>query len=183
MLEARPLAIADVIEIVPSKFSDERGFFVETWSEGRFVEIGIRARWVQDNHSLSRARGVLRGLHFQRPPMAQAKLVRVSRGSIFDVAVDLRGTSPTYCQWVGKTLTAQQGNQLFVPPGFAHGFVTLEPDTEVQYKVDSPYSPECEGAIRFDDPAIGIAWPEAGALTITERDRKAPLLADCDTGF
>ena len=184
MLEVRPLPLDGVLEVRPDRFEDERGFFSETWSLGRWIEAGIDADFVQDNHSFSRARGVLRGLHFQAPPMAQAKLVRVTRGSVFDVAVDIRQGSPTFGQWASAILSAERWNQLFVPKGFAHGFVTLEPDTEVQYKVTALYSPAHDRAIRFDDPAIGIDWPvAAGDLILSDKDRAAPLLADVDTGF
>jgi dTDP-4-dehydrorhamnose 3,5-epimerase len=173
-----------VLEIRPARLSDDRGFFSEIWSERVFREAGIDTAFVQDNHSLSRDAGVLRGLHFQVPPFAQAKLVRVSRGSVFDVAVDIRPGSPTYRQWVAARLSAAEWNQMFVPVGFAHGFVTLEPDTEVQYKVSAPYSREHDRAIRFDDPAIGVEWPiDAKALILSDKDRAAPLLAEIETGF
>ena len=183
MAEWRRLAIPDVIEIVPRRFADPRGWFAETWSEATFAGIGIDHRWVQDNHSHSRDRGVLRGLHCQLPPLAQAKLVRVSRGSIHDVAVDLRRGSPTRGRWVGLTLSAEAGNQLYIPVGFAHGFVTVEDDCEVQYKASAPYDAASERAIRHDDPAIGIEWPEVGPLTLSARDRAAPLLADAGVEF
>lgn len=148
------------------------------------ADVGVVARFVQDNHSFSIARGVLRGLHFQQPPAAQDKLVRVSRGSIFDVAVDIRRGSPTFGKWTGLVISAAEWNQLFVPSGFAHGFVTLEEDCEVLYKVSAPYSPEHERAVRFDDPAVGIEWPvEAGQLILSDKDRSAPLLDDIETGF
>ena len=166
------------------RFADERGWFSETYRQDRLAALGIADVFVQDNHSLSRPVGTLRGLHFQRPPAAQGKLVRVSRGSAFDVAVDIRRTSPTYGRWVGVTLSSEVGNQLLIPRGFAHGFVTVEPDTEVQYKVTAPYSPQHELCVRFDDPAIGVDWPiAADRLTLSEKDRSAPLLADIDTGF
>ena len=184
MIKVIETAIAGVLEIRPDRFSDERGFFSQTWSEAEWREAGIGLNFVQDNHSLSRSAGVLRGLHFQRPPQAQVKLVRVSRGSVFDVAVDIRRSSPTFGQWVGTTLSSEAWNQLLVPRGFAHGFVTLEPDTEVQYKVTARYSPEHERCVRFDDPAIGVDWPiAADRLTLSDKDRVAPLLADIDTGF
>ena len=148
------------------------------------AEAGIDARFVQDNHSFSAARGVLRGLHFQQPPAAQDKLVRVTRGSIFDVAVDIRRGSPTFGKWAGVVISAAEWNQLFVPRGFAHGFVTLEEGTEVLYKATAPYSPERERAVRFDDPAIGIEWPvERAALILSDKDRSAPPLAEVETGF
>lgn len=184
MLDVRPLALEGMIEIRPPRFTDERGFFSETWGAAAFREAGIGFDFVQDNHSLSRARGVLRGLHFQAPPMAQDKLVRVTRGAVFDVAVDIRRGSTTFGHWIGTTLSAEQWNQLLVPTGFAHGFLTLEPETEVQYKVTAPYSPAHDRSIRFDDPAIGIDWPiEAGAIILSDKDRAAPFLADIETGF
>ncbi len=184
MLETRRLEIEDVVEIRPQRFSDERGFFSEVWREDRLLEAGIDVRFVQDNHSLSNTRGVLRGLHFQVAPAAQDKLVRVSRGAIFDVAVDIRRGSPTFGRWVGTTLSAVEWNQLFVPQGFAHGFVTLEDETEVLYKCSAPFAPEHERTIRFDDPAIGIHWPVAiETVILSEKDRSAPPLALVDTGF
>jgi dTDP-4-dehydrorhamnose 3,5-epimerase len=181
MLDARPLGLPGLIEIRPPRFSDERGFFSETWNEAAFAEAGLDARFVQDNHSLSVHKGVLRGLHYQLPPAAQEKLVRVSRGSIFDVAVDIRKGSDTFGRWAGVRLSAESWNQLLVPKGFAHGFVTLEADTEVQYKVTGAYSPAHDRGIRFNDPAIGIEWPLAEAeLTLSQKDRTAPLLADAE---
>jgi dTDP-4-dehydrorhamnose 3,5-epimerase len=141
----------------------------------------VRLEFVQDNHSYSAAKGVLRGLHYQMAPAAQAKLVRVTRGSIFDVAVDIRAGSPTFGRWTGLVLSAQLGNQIMVPTGFAHGFVTLEEHCEVQYKVTAPYRPDLDRAIRFDDPAIGIEWPvETAGVQLSVKDRAAPLLADAD---
>lgn len=184
MLEIRALAIEGVLEIRPRRFVDERGFFSETWNEAEWRKAGIALSFVQDNQSLSRSPGVLRGLHFQRPPAAQDKVVRVTRGSVFDVAVDIRRASPTFGQWVGTIISDKEWNQLLVPRGFAHGFVTLEPDTEVQYKVTAPYSREHERCLRFDDPALAIDWPvRADDLTMSEKDRSAPLLANVDTGF
>ena len=184
MLEIRSLGLDGLYELRPERLSDDRGFFSETWSERALAEAGFHLHFVQDNHSLSREAGVLRGLHFQAPPMAQDKLVRVARGAVFDVAVDIRPGSPTYKQWAGVRLSAADWNQLLVPSGFAHGFLALEPDTEVQYKVTAPYSREHDRAIRFDDPAIGIEWPMAKeALILSDKDRAAPLLADVDTGF
>lgn len=184
MLEIRPLALDGVIEIRPRQFADERGFFSETWSRAGWRAAGIDVDFVQDNHSLSRQRGVLRGLHFQAPPMAQAKLVRVTRGSVFDVAVDIRAGSPSYGRWVSTILSAERWNQLFVPAGFAHGFVTLETDCEVVYKVSAPYSAEHDRAIRFDDSDIAIKWPlRPEELILSDKDRAAPRLADAETGF
>jgi dTDP-4-dehydrorhamnose 3,5-epimerase len=183
LLEARPLELPELVELTPRRFGDERGFFSEVWNHARFAEAGIPTQFVQDNVSLSRSKGVLRGLHFQTPPAAQAKLVRVSRGSIFDVGVDIRRSSPTFGRWAGVVLSAEKWNQLYVPEGFAHGFVTLEDDTEVTYKVSAPYSPEHDRSIRFDDPAIGIDWPLDGEPVLSNKDAAAPLLADVESGF
>lgn len=184
MLELTPLGLDGLIEIRPSKFGDDRGFFSETWNAAVWREAGIDLTFVQDNHSLSRQRGVLRGLHYQVPPVAQDKLVRVTRGSVFDVAVDIRRASPTFGRWGGAILSAAKWNQLLVPKGFAHGFVALEPDTEVQYKVTAPFSAEHDRALRFDDPDVAIDWPiDRGALILSAKDRAAPLLAGLDTGF
>ena len=184
MIDVRRLELDGVLEIRPLRHSDERGFFSEVWNEEAFAKAGISHRFVQDNHSLSREPGVLRGLHFQSPPFAQDKLVRVTRGSVFDVAVDIRPQSPNYGEWIGVRLSAAEWNQLFIPRGFAHGFLTLEPDTEVQYKVTAPYNREHDRAIRFDDPALGIEWPmPREALILSDKDRSAPLLADVESGF
>jgi dTDP-4-dehydrorhamnose 3,5-epimerase len=182
-LERRPLALPELLELIPYRFQDERGFFSEVWSDERFAAAGIAATFVQDNVSVSKTKGVIRGLHFQAPPAAQAKLVRVSRGAVFDVGVDIRRSSPTFGRWAGVVLSAEKWNQLYVPQGFAHGFVTLEDDTEVTYKVSAAYSPENERSIRWDDPAIGIEWPIAVQPTLSAKDEAAPLLADVETGF
>ena len=181
MVEVRQTAIPGVIEILPRKFGDARGFFSETYNRQSLAEIGIALDFIQDNHSLSAAPGTMRGLHYQLAPAAQDKLVRVSRGSVFDVAVDIRKSSPTFGRWVGVELSAAKWNQLLVPAGFAHGFVTLEPDTEVLYKVTAPYAPALDRSIRFDDPAIGLALPVAvDEALLSGKDRDAPLLADAD---
>ena len=181
MLDVRPLALAGVLEIRPRQFADDRGFFSEVWNAQSFGDAGIDLAFVQDNHSLSRERGVLRGLHYQLPPVAQDKLVRVTRGSILDVAVDIRRSSPGFGQWVAVTLSASDWNQLLVPKGFAHGFVTLEPDTEVQYKVTAPYSAAHDRSIRFDDPTIGVEWPfPAADLILSDKDQAAPPLAEAE---
>ena len=158
-MQAEALDIPDVKLVTPRRFADDRGFFSETYNARTWAEAGIEAGFVQDNHSRSVARGTVRGLHFQSPPHAQAKLVRVLQGRIFDVAVDVRVGSPTFGRWVGAELDADTGTQIFVPQGFLHGFMTLEDDTHVAYKVDDFYAPECDGCVRFDDPAIGIEWP------------------------
>ena len=184
MADLRPLELDGVFEITPRRFADNRGFFTENWSRKAFAELGLDLDFVQDNHSMTRATGTLRGLHYQTPPFAQDKLVRVTRGSVFDVAVDIRVGSPTRGRWVGITLSAAAGNQILVPAGFAHGFLTLEPDTEVQYKVTAPYSPAHDRAIRFDDPAIGIAWPIAvDRAAMSAKDCDAAMLDGQDTGF
>lgn len=179
--DIRPLALEGVLEIRPRKFGDDRGFFSETWSAQRFSEAGLELQFVQDNHSFSAARGVLRGLHYQLPPYAQDKLVRVVKGAIFDVAVDIRKGSPTFGRWCALRLSEADWNQLLVPKGFAHGFLTLEPNTEVIYKVTNPYSPPHDRSIRFDDADIGIAWPlPAEQVQLSDKDRTAPFLAQAD---
>ena len=169
-------ALAGVRILEPQVFGDARGWFMESWSKKKMEDAGIYADFVQDNHSFSAQRGTLRGLHYQLNPMAQAKLLRVSRGAIFDVAVDIRRGSPTYAKWVGVELSAENHCQLFIPRGFAHGFITLTDDAEVQYKADNLYAPECDGNIRWDDPEIGVAWPLA-PVVLSEKDAKAPLLS------
>lgn len=170
--------------ITPRRFEDVRGWFTETWHAARYASSGIDCDFVQDNHSLSRLAFTLRGLHFQRPPCAQAKLVRCVRGRIFDVAVDVRKASPTYRKWIGAELTAAGGEQLFVPMGFAHGFLTLEDDCEVMYKVDAYYAPEADGGIAWNDPEISIDWPLNGAEPLlSDKDAGLPRLADCAADF
>lgn len=178
MTQFNRLALPEVIEVVPPRFGDNRGFFSEVWKRSAFEAEGLTTEWVQDNHSLSAEVGTVRGLHFQAPPSAQAKLVRVLRGRIFDVAVDIRANSPTYGSWVGLELSADLWNQLLVPEGFAHGFMTLEPDTEVLYKVSSPWSPKHEGSIIWNDPDLAIAWPDCDQVVLAEKDKSAPVFAD-----
>lgn len=178
------LAIPDVWIYTPRRFEDDRGWFVETFNAQTLANALGGVIFVQDNHSLSREAGTLRGMHLQIPPKAQDKLVRVVRGSVLDVAVDIRKDSPTYGRSVFATLSAQNGTQIFVPKGFAHGFVTLEPDTEVVYKVSDYYSREHERGVRWNDPALAIEWPfRAEAMTIAERDRQFPLLAELEQKF
>ncbi|MBA8842469.1 dTDP-4-dehydrorhamnose 3,5-epimerase [Ochrobactrum sp. RH1CCR137] len=180
-MQIRPLDLDGVLEISPRKFGDDRGFFSETYNAKSFAEAGIDLTFVQDNHSYSAARGVVRGLHYQLPPFAQDKLVRVTRGAILDVAVDIRKGSPTFGKWVALEVSAEKWNQILVPKGFAHGFMTLVEHTEVIYKVTNYYSPEHDRSIRFDDPAIGIDWPIAtSAVQLSDKDQKAPMLADAD---
>lgn len=180
-----PDAQSPVRLIHPKRFGDDRGWFTEVYNEKTFDAAGIKARFVQDNHSLSRPAGTLRGLHFQTPPCGQDKLVRCIAGSIFDVAVDLRRGSPTYGKWVGAELSDENGRQLFIPTGFGHGFVTLTPDAEVTYKCSSLYAPAHDAGVRWDDPDIGVIWPlPAGVAPIlSPKDEKAPLLRDFDSPF
>lgn len=170
----------NIIEI--DVFGDHRGWFTETYSKEKFKDIGINNDFIQDNQSFSAEKGTLRGLHFQLNPKAQTKLVRCTKGSILDVAVDIRKGSPTYKKWVAIELTAENKKQLLIPKGFAHGFLTLTDDVEVQYKVDEYYSPECDRSIKFDDPEICIDWGIEDPI-ISEKDKKAPLLKDSDTDF
>lgn len=184
-LQINKLGLDAVLEIVPQRFGDARGFFSETYSAHVFAENGIDLVFVQDNHSLSANAGVLRGLHYQLPPHAQDKLLRVVRGRLFDVAVDIRRGSPDFGRWVGIEISAEKGNQILIPKGFAHGFITLEPNTEVIYKVTATYAPAQDRAIRFDDPDIGIKWPAidglaSGDVQVSEKDGKAPLLTEAE---
>ena len=173
-----------VIRITPRRFADTRGWFSETYQRDRYRAAGIDAEFVQDNHSYSAPTGTLRGIHFQSPPFAQAKLVRCLRGRIWDVAVDLRRGSPTLGQWVAAELTADRGEQLFIPAGYGHAFLTLEPDTEVAYKVDALYAPEADGGIRWDDPDLGIGWPlNDAAPARSDKDQRLPLLKDFVSPF
>lgn len=174
-----PLHLKGVMLVRPRKIGDSRGYFIETYSAKDYRAAGIASEFVQDNQSLSAQPGTLRGLHFQKPPHAQAKLVRVHAGSVFDVVVDLRASSPTYGQWCAATLTAEGAEQLFVPRGFAHGFCTLESNTVVAYKVDSFYSPASEAGIAWNDPHIGIVWPElAFSPLLSDRDKQLPQLGN-----
>lgn len=181
MTTVTPLALGGIFEITPKKFGDDRGFFSETWNAEVLAQAGIDLAFVQDNHAYSRAAGTFRGLHYQLPPRAQAKLLRASRGSVLDVVVDIRRSSPTFGRWLSLELSADKWNQILVPAGFAHGYLTLEPDTEVQYKVTDTYSPQHERTIRYDDPALGIEWPfDPATFQLSDKDRRAPLLADAD---
>ena len=168
----------------PRRFADSRGWFSETYSEAAAAAVGINLKFVQDNQSFSSTAGTIRGLHFQRPPHGQAKLVRCTRGSIVDYAVDIRRGSPTYGKYVSARLTAHGGEQLFVPIGFAHAFITMEPDVEVAYKVSDVYAPQCDGGVVWNDPAIGILWPvpDSGAL-LSDKDAALPILSDLESPF
>lgn len=169
--------LKDVYIIEPQVFGDHRGWFMESWSEQKLTAAGIHCNFVQDNQSFSAQKGTLRGLHYQLNPKCQAKIIRCTKGEILDVAVDIRQGSPQYKKWVAVKLTAENKKQLFIPRGFAHGFVTLTDDVEVQYKADNYYAPECDGNIRYDDPAIGVDWGE-GEFILSEKDAKAPLLKE-----
>ena len=184
MLSVRRLDIPEVLEITPKKIGDDRGFFSETFNRNRMAEHGLDIDWMQDNQSFSAQAFTLRGLHYQEPPFAQDKLVRVLRGSVWDVAVDIRAGSPTFGKWVALTLSAAGFNQILIPVGFAHGFVTLEPDTEVLYKVSAPYSASHDRSIRFDDPDIAVAWPLDGRQPhLSAKDANAPALAQIASPF
>jgi len=174
--------VGDVLIIEPKVFGDHRGWFTETYSKTKFQELGIDIEFLQDNHSMSAQKGTLRGLHFQTNPKAQTKLVRCTKGKILDVAVDLRKGSSTYKQWVGVELSEENKKQLLIPKGFAHGFLTLTDNVEVQYKVDEYYAPECDRSIRFDDPEVGVEWGIEDPI-LSEKDLKAPLLKDSDVDF
>lgn len=174
-MRAEPTALPEVLLIEPDVFGDPRGFFQEIWRHERYAEHGITGPFVQDNLSRS-SKGVLRGLHFQEPG-AQGKLVQVLAGAVFDVAVDVRRNSPTFGKWVGETLTADNHRQIWVPPGFAHGFCVISESADFVYKCTAPYRPADEQSIRYDDPDIGIDWPVAEPL-LSDRDRAAPLLRD-----
>lgn len=184
MLEIEGTALAGVEVLTPRRFGDERGWFSEVWNKARMEAAGLVFDWVQDNHSWSAQGGTLRGLHFQTPPFAQAKLVRVARGRVLDVAVDLRASSPTYGRHVAVELSAENGRQLLVPAGFAHGFCTLTPDCEVLYKVSAPYAAEHDKGLAWDDPALAIAWPVTSETAIlSDKDRRHPRLADLGPVF
>lgn len=173
-----------VILVRPRRFGDERGWFSETYNVSRYATLGISCTFVQDNQSMSRDVGVLRGLHWQTPPHGQNKLVRCVRGAIWDVAVDVRRGSPTFGTWVAAELNEDNGHQLFVPVGFAHGFVTLAPETEVEYKVSDLYAPECEGGVIWSDPGLALPWPlPRGGPILSPKDEILPLLSETASPF
>ena len=183
-MHSKYLSIPDVKVLTPKKHGDHRGFFSEVYNRRSLTVTGVDIDFVQDNHSLSAEKGTVRGLHFQTPPFAQDKLVRVARGSVFDVAVDLRRGSATYGRHVSVVLSAEAWNQVLVPIGFAHGFMTLEPDTEVIYKVSNYYAPDHDQGLLWNDPALGIAWPIAeNEATLSEKDRRQPRFAELVTPF
>lgn len=171
--------IKDVLIIEPDILKDNRGWFFESYNKEKFKDASIDINFIQDNHSFSIAKGTLRGLHFQNSPHSQSKLVRCTRGAVLDVAVDLRKNSPTYKKWISAELTEENKKQLFIPKGFAHGFLSLTDNAEFEYKVDNYYNKQSERTVRFDDPEIGIIWGNNNPL-LSERDKDAPLLIDCD---
>lgn len=182
--DAVRVGVPELILVRPRRFVDSRGVMMETYRHAEFVALGIDSVFLQDNEAHSPCEGTLRGLHFQAPPFAQAKLVRVLKGAIFDVAVDLRRGSPSFGTAVGASLTADGGEQLFVPRGFAHGYATLEDDSVVSYKCDSYYAPEAEGGIQFNDPALGIKWPKPPQMALmSDKDRALPRLAGFASPF
>ncbi|MEC5270322.1 dTDP-4-dehydrorhamnose 3,5-epimerase [Heyndrickxia coagulans] len=173
-----------VLVIEPAVFGDHRGWFMETYNEKNMAEAGVKLKFVQDNHSFSATKGTLRGLHYQMSPKAQSKLIRCTRGTIFDVAIDIRKGSPTYGKWYGLELSAENKKQLLIPKGFAHGFMTLTDDVEVQYKVDELYAPECDRGIRWNDPTIAVDWPIHDIQPVlSAKDEKAPLLEEAENNF
>ena len=179
-MQARPTRLPEVLVLEPRVFEDARGFFFESYNERLFREAtGLSVRFVQDNHSRS-VKGVLRGLHYQLPPHPQGKLVRVVRGAVFDVAVDIRRGSETFGQWVGVELSAENRRQLWIPAGYAHGFLTLTDEAEVLYKTTDYYAPECDRSIRWDDPEIAIEWPLEGRPILSEKDARAPRLREAE---
>jgi len=181
-MQVEKTALDGVLLLTPERFGDDRGFFGESWSARTMTAQGLDFNWVQDNHSLSTQVGTVRGLHFQSPPHAQDKLVRCGRGALFDVAVDIRSSSPTYGQWVGFELSFENGRQLLVPAGFLHGFATLQPETEILYKCSDYYAPECDGAVRFD--SLDIDWNLGGLEPIlSQKDAGAPAFSDFQSPF
>lgn len=179
-------ALPGVVILEPQVFGDHRGWFMESWSDKNMEDVGIQVRFVQDNQSFTAKKGTLRGIHFQQNPMAQAKLVRVVRGAVMDVAVDIRKGSPTYGRWIATELSADNKRQLYLPQGFGHAFLTLTDDVEFCYKCDNLYSRECDRNIRWDDPAIGVDWKSfglAGAPVLSDKDAAAPLLAESDCNY
>lgn len=182
MITVSKTEIEDVLIVEPKAFGDNRGWFMESYSKRDFEAAGIMANFVQDNRSFSSKKGIIRGLHFQRNPMCQAKLLTCLKGEILDVAVDLRKDSPTYKKWISVKLSAENKKQIFIPKGFAHGFLTLTDDVEIMYKCDEFYSPESDGGIRFDDPEIGVDWGIKDPI-LSEKDKNAPFLKDIELDF
>ena len=183
-MNIEPLTIPEVLLLTPHRFRDPRGFFSETWNHDRFAEAGISGPFVQDNHAVSNTRGVVRGLHCQIGPNAQGKLIRVVRGAIWDVAVDIRRDSPTYGQQAGAVLSAENWCQLWVPAGFLHGYCTLTEDTEVIYKVTAPWDPMAERGVIWNDPDLMVTWPVTERdIVLSDKDQTLPRLKECDFWF
>jgi len=182
MITVTETKLKDVYLIKPKQFGDNRGWFMESYSKRDFEAAGLNIDFVQDNRSFTALKGTVRGLHFQRPPMAQTKLLSCLRGRIMDVAVDLRHDSPTYLQWIGVELSEDDPTQILIPKGFAHGFVTLSDDVEIMYKVDAFYSPECDGGVRWNDPDIGVDWGVTDPV-LSEKDQHSPFLRDLPAIF
>jgi dTDP-4-dehydrorhamnose 3,5-epimerase len=182
-MQIEQTTLQDVYVLIPKRHGDARGYFSEVWNRKVLAELGITAEFVQDNQSLSSEIGTVRGLHYQSPPHAQGKLVRCGRGRLFDVAVDARKGSKTFGQWIGVELSAENGKQLWIPAGFLHGFVTREPDTEILYKCTDHYAPDCDGAVRFDDPDLAIDWGVTLAAALSAKDAKAPAWRDWQSPF
>ena len=183
-MKVESLSIPDVKLIVPPKFGDSRGFFSETWNQARFADAGIAGPFIQDNHAMSAGTGVVRGLHLQIGPNAQGKLVRCIKGTIWDVAVDVRHGSPTFGQWTAAELSAENWAQLWVPTGFLHGYCTLTEETEVIYKVTAPYDRSAERGVMWNDPDLALPWPvAAGAAILSDKDKLLPRLRDCEAWF
>lgn len=177
-------ALQGVVILTPARHGDARGFFSESWNKARMEAAGLHYDFVQDNHSVSQATGTVRGLHYQTPPHAQAKLIRCGRGVLLDVAVDIRRGSPTFGQWVGVELSAENGKQLLIPAGFLHGFATRAPNTEIIYKCTDYYAPDCDAGVRYDDPDIGIDWGLGDTSPLlSDKDRNAPMLSHIETPF
>jgi dTDP-4-dehydrorhamnose 3,5-epimerase len=181
-MQIEQTALEGVLILTPQRHGDARGFFSESWNRARMAKTGLEYDFVQDNHSVSVATGTLRGLHYQSPPHAQAKLVRCGRGALWDVAVDFRAGSHTFGEWLGVDLTSENGRQLLIPEGFLHGFVTRAPDTEIIYKCTDYYAPECDGVVAWDDPDIGIDWGLVAPI-LSDKDAKAPKLANVPSPF
>ena len=177
-----PTELQGIMIVEPQVFGDHRGWFTETYSALKFEPYGINTVFVQDNHSFTAKKGTLRGLHFQNEPKAQTKLIRCTRGRIYDVAVDIRTGSPTYRKWIAVELSEENHRQLFIPKGFAHGFLSLTDDVEVQYKVDEYYSPECDRGIRYNDPDINVDWGDTVPI-LSAKDQTSPLLKESDCNF
>jgi dTDP-4-dehydrorhamnose 3,5-epimerase len=182
-MKVETTSLQGVIVLTPKRWTDERGYFSEVFNRQSLLDVGVDLRPVQENQSLSRTVGTVRGLHFQRPPTPQAKLVRVLRGRILDVAVDIRAGSATFGHAIAVELSSAGGEQMFIPAGFAHGFCTLEPDTEISYLVDAPYAPECDSAILWNDPSLGIAWPDFAGAVVSDKDARAPRLSEIRPAF